>query len=463
MTVINFQYKLQVVLNSLHHPKAKRNTQRRAEIERESRKRMVEVLESSFVVPSDETPKGRLWLSNLDQVAPRGFGGHVSFYNKSEATSFFSIEVLKASLAKALVLYYPLAGRYIVGSDGRVELDCNAEGCFFVRAQIERTFDSINFQPSQELEELFIPSSQMAGSPFLLLMIQVTYLKCGGVVLGFASNHVFADGQSMFHFIRTWASITRGDLSSIVPPSFDQTQLRARSPPIVKFDHSVYKANASMSTPTDSTTTKLRLSKEQVSSLNSRCNRGKVIEISTFCSVASLVWKCYCYAQNLAPDTTACLIFPVDIRSRLQPQLPKTHFSNAIVRKSVQSKVSKITSSPLQVVAESVQTAVKSVSDEYIRSYIDNLEIIRNEFVYRKESPESQLRVISICGMPLYDADFGWGPPQLVSRWKVTGNRVVFISNEPGENGGIELVVTIDSATMHRFLKMFHEELNARN
>ncbi|KAJ3696886.1 hypothetical protein LUZ61_000591 [Rhynchospora tenuis] len=427
---------------------------------------MSEVLESCFVVPSDETPKGRLWLSNLDQVAPRYFSGFVCFYNKTEATSFFSVEVLKASLSKALVLFYPLAGRYIVGPDGRVELDCNAEGCFFVRAQLERTFDSINFQPSQELEKLFIPSTQMAGSPFLLLMIQATYLKCGGVALGFAFNHVFADAQSSIHFIQTWASITCGDLSNIIPPSFNQTPLCARSSPIVRYDHSAYKANATRpttTTPTDSTTTKLRLSKEQVSSLKSRCNRGRVTKISAFCSIASLVWKCYCYAQNLAPDTTAHLIFPVDIRNRLQPQLPKTHFSNAIVRKSMQSKVSNITSSPLQDVAESVQTAVDSVNDEYVRSLIDYLETIGNKVVLRKESPESELRVNSISRMPVYDVDFGWGPPHLVSRWHVTGNRLVYINNEPGENGGIELVVTVDSATMHRFVKMFHEELNAGN
>ncbi|KAJ3704760.1 hypothetical protein LUZ61_008465 [Rhynchospora tenuis] len=116
---------------------------------------------------SIRTPKGQFWLSNFDQVTPRAFSGFVNFYNKTETTNFFSIEVLKASLSKALVLFYPLAGRYIVGSDGRVVLDCNAEGCFFVRAQFERTFDNINFQPSQELEELCIPSAQMTGSPFL--------------------------------------------------------------------------------------------------------------------------------------------------------------------------------------------------------------------------------------------------------------------------------------------------------
>ncbi|KAJ4748728.1 Shikimate O-hydroxycinnamoyltransferase [Rhynchospora pubera] len=92
---------------------------------------MVEVLESCFVVPSDETPKGRLWLSNLGQFARGLFSGTVNFYKKTEATSFFSVEVLKASLAKALVLFYPLAGRCIVGSDG---LQC--QGVFLCQSPV---------------------------------------------------------------------------------------------------------------------------------------------------------------------------------------------------------------------------------------------------------------------------------------------------------------------------------------
>ncbi|KAJ3702960.1 hypothetical protein LUZ61_006665 [Rhynchospora tenuis] len=421
---------------------------------------MVEVLESCFVVPSDETPKGRLWLSNLDQVAPRIFLGSVYFYNKTDATSFFSVEALKASLSKALVLFYPLAGRYTVGSDGRVELDCNAEGCFFVRAQLERTMDSINFQPSPELEGLFVPSVEMAGSPFIMLMIQVTYLKCGGIVLGFAFNHVFGDGQSSFHFTRTWASIIRGDLRSIIPPSLDQTTLRSRSPPVVKFDHREYIAEGTaIPTSTSSTTIKFTISKEQVRSLKSRCSRGSVSRTSSFCAVVSLVWKCYCDAKGLDPETTSNLIFTVDIRDRLKPPLPKQHFSNAVVRRSVQSKVCDITTNPQHAVAERVKAAIDSVNDEYIRSLIDHLEVVKNKVFTPKEVPESHLRVVSTLGMSIYDADFGFGVPQLVSRWRVTGNRVVYISDEPVINGGIEVVVTVDSPTMHRFEKMFAEEL----
>ncbi|KAJ1700383.1 hypothetical protein LUZ63_000162 [Rhynchospora breviuscula] len=425
---------------------------------------MVEVLESCFVVPSDETPKERLWLSNLDQVAPRGFVGSVYFYKRTDSANFFSVEVLKASLSKALVLFYPLAGRYAVGSDGRLVLDCNGEGCFFVRARLDRAINNINFQPSPELERLFVPSIEMAGSQFLMLMIQVTYLKCGGVVVGFAFNHVFGDGRCSFHFIRTWASITRGDLSSIVPPSFDQMPVRARSPPIVKFDHPEYMAeHAIKSTLTGSTTTKFFISKEQVHSLKTRCSNGCVPPTSSFCAVVSLVWKCYCDAQGLDPDTTANLMFTVDIRDRLKPPLPKHHFSNAVVRRSVQSKVSEITSNPLSVVAERVKLAIDSVNDEYVRSLIDYLEIVKNKVFATKHVPESHLRVVSISRMPVYDADFGFGAPDLVSRWKVTGNRVVYISDKPGVNGGIEVVVTVDSPTMRRFEKMFYEELNAGN
>ncbi|KAJ3703755.1 hypothetical protein LUZ61_007460 [Rhynchospora tenuis] len=425
---------------------------------------MVEVIESSFVVPSDETPKGRLWLSNLDQVAQSAFVGTVYFYKKTEATNFFSVEVLKDALSKALVLFYPLAGRHVVGSDGRVELDCNAKGCFFVIARLECTFDSINFQPLSELKHLFVPNIKMAGSPFVMLMIQVTYLKCGGVVLGFAFNHVFGDARGSFHFIQTWASITRGDLSSIIPPSFDQTPLRARSPPIVKFDHTEY-TGETITRPalTSIMTTKFRLSKDQVRTLKSRCSEVNFTKISSFCVIVSLVWKCYCVAQGLDPDSTSHIIFLVDIRDRLKPPLPRHHFSNAIVWRSLQSKVSKITSNPLRNVAESVRSAVDSVNDEYVRSLIDYLEIMKNEVFAKKQVPESHLRVVSISRMPVYDSDFGWGAPYFASRWDVDENRTVYINNESGESGGLEVVVTLDSATMHCFEKLFNEELNTDN
>jgi shikimate O-hydroxycinnamoyltransferase len=40
--------------------------------------------------------------------------------------------------------------------------------------------------------------------------MQVTFLKCDGVVLGAAVHHALMDGIGAFHFIQTWSGLARG-------------------------------------------------------------------------------------------------------------------------------------------------------------------------------------------------------------------------------------------------------------
>ncbi|KAF8682028.1 hypothetical protein HU200_045486 [Digitaria exilis] len=96
----------------------------------------VQVVESSLVTPSQETPRHQLWLSALDllQVSP-GHTPTVYLYRRRAAgdgdDDFFDVARLKASLARALVPFYPVAGRLALdaASDGgRFVIDCNAEG-----------------------------------------------------------------------------------------------------------------------------------------------------------------------------------------------------------------------------------------------------------------------------------------------------------------------------------------------
>ena len=67
------------------------------------------------------------------------------------------------------------------------------------------------------------------------MLSQVTFLKCGGMVLGTALHHVATDALSPFHFLQTWTAFSRhGDCATTVElPCQDRTLLRARSPPIV--------------------------------------------------------------------------------------------------------------------------------------------------------------------------------------------------------------------------------------
>ncbi|KAJ4790950.1 HXXXD-type acyl-transferase family protein [Rhynchospora pubera] len=424
---------------------------------------MVEVLESSFVVPSEQTPTERLWLSNIDQSSLPKHIPFVYFYEGNQAKDFFSLEVMKASLAKVLVLLYPLAGRCAVGQDGRREINCNAEGCLFVVARSDLRSDSITFEPSSELRKLFIPADY-PGSESVLVMVQVTYLKCGGVVLGSANNHVLVDGSSFTYFIQTWAKIARGDVANIIPPNFNHNLIRARSPPTpsISFKHPEYTTKPlPAAIPKSGVTTKFKLSRDQIHFLKGQSGgRTMSTRISSFSTIAALVWKCYCISKGFFVSTQTRLMLTADIRRRLCPPLPKTYVGNAVVRKFATSEVSQITSNPVHVVAEVVQAAIDGMTDEFVRSFIDYLEMMQGKSLCPAlELAESDLRIASISGLPIYEADFGWGAPQKATWAEATGNKVVYVMDEPGKNAGWQVFVILDADTMPQFVKAFYEEL----
>ncbi|KAJ0669316.1 putative alcohol O-acetyltransferase [Helianthus annuus] len=59
--------------------------------------------------------------------------------------------------------------------------------------------------------------------------MQVTELKCGGIVIGCMFDHRAADGYSANMFISTWAEITRSEPPSMLP-SFQRSILKPRCP-----------------------------------------------------------------------------------------------------------------------------------------------------------------------------------------------------------------------------------------
>ncbi|KAE7995778.1 hypothetical protein FH972_000546 [Carpinus fangiana] len=133
----------------------------------------VNVKESTMVRLARETPKRALWSSSLDLVVTRYHTPSVYFYSPTSAANFFDARVLKEALSKALVPFYPMAGRVRRDEDGRIEIDCNAEGVLFVEAQmVLRDFG--NFAPTLELRKL-IPAVEYSKGieSFPLMVVQV--------------------------------------------------------------------------------------------------------------------------------------------------------------------------------------------------------------------------------------------------------------------------------------------------
>ncbi|KAJ3697301.1 hypothetical protein LUZ61_001006 [Rhynchospora tenuis] len=171
-------------------------------------------------------------------------------------------------------------------------------------------------------------------------------------------------------------------MANIIPPNFNHNLIRARSPPSMSFKHPEYTTNPlPAASPTSGVTTKFKLSRDQIHFLKSQSDRRNIsTRISSFSTIAALVWKCYCISKGLALSTQTRLMFTADIRRRLCPPLPKTYFGNAVVRNSATNEVSQITSNPVHVVAdEVVQAALDGMTNEFVRSFIDYSEMMQGK------------------------------------------------------------------------------------
>jgi shikimate O-hydroxycinnamoyltransferase len=140
----------------------------------------VEVVETTLVAPSEATPRHALWLSNLDLAVPKTHTPLVYYYPKpaggeGDGCPFFDPARLREALARALVPFYPLAGRLASGSGGRIEIDCTGEGALFAVARADFSGDEVfqDFEPSPEARRLLVPFAKSGEPPCVLAMVQV--------------------------------------------------------------------------------------------------------------------------------------------------------------------------------------------------------------------------------------------------------------------------------------------------
>ncbi|TVU05739.1 hypothetical protein EJB05_48920 [Eragrostis curvula] len=453
----------------------------------------VDVVETTLVAPSEATPRRELWLSNLDLFVPNKHTPLVYYYPApapattdgaaaGEGASFFAPERLKSALAKALVPFYPLAGRLGVGEDGRPQIDCNGEGALFIVARADFTGEEVfqDYRPSPEFRRMFVPFTAPSGE---LAMFQVTFLKCGGVVLGTGIHHVPIDGIGSFHFIQAWTRLSRGGLDDAAAgdddqapaPFHDRTLLRARSPPTPSFDHPVYSLALLTGCPRPSVARVYSVSPALLADLKSRCAPAAA---STYCAVAAHLWRCMCVARALGLGSSdgggvTRLRMTTNARHRLRPPLPRGYSGNAIMRDLVAARVADVLARPLGFTAQAIRDAVDRVDDAYVRSAVDYLEVLDLESSdsennsnnnNNKEAhgqagqlmPESDMWLVSWLGMPMYDADFGWGAPRLVAPAQTFGSGTGYVTPRASEDDGVVVIFALEPEYQQCFQKTFY-------
>lgn len=92
--------------------------------------------EPVLVVPIAKTFNGLYFLSTVDQTLPVLTPYLFCFEADEMKRNKNSCEIIKQALANVLVHFYPLAGSFTLGSDGRYMVKCTGEGVHQSRCKL---------------------------------------------------------------------------------------------------------------------------------------------------------------------------------------------------------------------------------------------------------------------------------------------------------------------------------------
>ncbi|KAK6797623.1 hypothetical protein RDI58_005325 [Solanum bulbocastanum] len=133
---------------------------------------------------------------------------------------------LRVSLGETLVSYYAFAVELVQNLAGEPEILCNNAGGNFIEAWEDVELKEINFyNPDESIEAKLVPKKKYG-----VLAVQVTELKCGGVVVGCTFDHRVVDAYSFNMFLVSWAELALSKpLSHPTILSFSAASLFLRS------------------------------------------------------------------------------------------------------------------------------------------------------------------------------------------------------------------------------------------
>ncbi|WRX22845.1 hypothetical protein QQP08_015332 [Theobroma cacao] len=367
---------------------------------------------------AEETPNRRLWVSNLDLVMIMYHISTVYFYKPNGSTNIFDTKVLKESLSKILVPFYPIAGRLGYDENGRLEIICNAKGVLFTEAESSSIIDDL----VQDFTDV-------------------------------AVQHTLLDGSSGLHFINSWAN-TVGGLSPSIAPFLDRTLLRARNPPTPKFHHVEFEPSPSLQTmfstsesqqsPKPSIVSVFKITTDQLNTLKAKVNENSNsnTKYSIYSILTAHIWRCATKARDLLEDQQLKLTMPVDGRNRLHPPLPPGYFGNVIIMATLVALAGDLLSESFIDTVKRIHKILKEMDDEYLRSSIDYIEKAPDINVIRR-GPQTMrcpnLSVNSWIWLPIHDADFGWGRPIFMRPANIVHEGKVYILPSPTKDGSVTL------------------------
>ncbi|XP_051142230.1 omega-hydroxypalmitate O-feruloyl transferase [Andrographis paniculata] len=379
-------------------------------------------------VVSDNARRRRhtLYLSNLDDmVGVRVFTPTVYFYH-SKSRDEHVAGVIEEALRKVLIPYYPFTGRLRETGNGKLEVFFGPDqGALMVEAHSDVALADLGdlSMPNPAWIKLiyrFPDEEEYKVIDMPLVIAQVTKFACGGFSLGLRMCHCLCDGFGAMQLLSAWAATARaGILVANPPPCWERDIFLPRVPPRIEFRHSEFRRVEEGSTLTrnlwqGSPVMKCyRLSRDYQARLKRRAQAAAAeggASFTTFDAVAAHVWRSWVKALCVEPpEYELRLTFSVNARPKLkEPPIPAGFYGNVLCVACATSSVERLVNGGLSETARLVQDARLGVSEEYLRSTVDYMEVDRP----KRLEFGGKLTITQWTRFSIYEsADFGWGKP----------------------------------------------------
>ncbi|KAI8532340.1 hypothetical protein RHMOL_Rhmol11G0206800 [Rhododendron molle] len=372
-----------------------------------------QILSKKLVKPSTPTPRHlhKLKLSIMDQLIPLTNLNMIFYYSPGEKSRERCVE-LEKSLSDTLTKFYPLAGRLAVED---LLVDCTDEGVEFSEAQVcGRIADFVHGGSMAGQLDQFLPwecGADPATAP--LAAVQINLFDCGGIVVGVRVSHKVADAFSIITFVNAWATANKTSIKKVFSPSFSLGSLFPTSNLLPKNPPPSGKNGVKI------VTKRFFFSRVAIQSLVAAA--GASGSVSQGAALTALLWKALIGAArsehgHLRPSL---LVYPINLRGNIGISIPGNSFGNfsMLLMERCMPEKGKM---KLNDLAGSIGNAVRETDPKKTSNADDLCVMVRESFgEARREKMHNKRADVHLCaswcGLPLYEADFGWGKPVWVS------------------------------------------------
>ncbi|XP_026430005.1 uncharacterized acetyltransferase At3g50280-like [Papaver somniferum] len=307
-------------------------------------------------------------------------------------------------------------------------IDCkNSTGAEFICATTDITASDLLDSSCEDLQivhKSFFPLNGVLnheGQSHPLLSVQVTQL-IDGIFIGCSMNHTVCDGTSFWHFIASWAEISRGGGFGLLScqPILERCFFDTDSPiriPISTFQLLPQRYSHNIS-PLEERI--FNFKQESIARLKTKANL-EISDSSITTTVSSLqalfahVWLATTRARKLDPNEETSFWLSIGNRSRMNPPMPEAYFGNSLQHGVANAKAGELLEKGLGWAALLLNQVIVSYDNDNVLSIWKSWTVKPSFMFTGNSSPPKNILVSG--GSPrfnVYDNDFGWGKPVAV-------------------------------------------------